>query len=141
MKWIVIILAIIIIWYFVKFHTAVSKQRKFIANQGGVKTMFKTVIDGLLQYQSARIIQDNRDLVTVGGTFTDPILQRECGVWSIIIQPTFSVVNVKYRARIDLGGGERVNKMWNFPIKMDQSQILGTIKKEADKFDGYGIYK
>lgn len=141
MKWILVVLAVIIVWYFVKFHAAVNKQRKFIADHGGVKAMFKTVIEGLLKYQSARIIQDNKDLVTVGGTFIDPIMRRECGVWSVIIQPTFSVVNIRFKAKIDLGGGETANKMWDFPIKMDQNQMLETIKKEADKFNAYGIFK
>ena len=141
MKWIVIFIIVVVAWIFYRFLTDLSKQRNAIAAKGGMKTIYKTLIDGLLEYQSARIIQDQKDLVTIGGTFTDPIFNRECGLWSVIIQPTFKLLNVKYQAHIDLGGGETAKQMWDFPINMPQEEILSIIKKKANEWDVYGIIK
>ena len=141
MKWIIISIIVIVAWTFIRFISDYSKQRTAIAANGGIKTIYKVLIDGLLEYRSARIIQDRTDFWTIGGTFTDPISSRECGVWSVIIQPTFKTLNVKYQASIDLDGGETAKQMWDFPIDMSQDEILSVIKKKADEFDIYGVFK
>lgn len=141
MKWIIISIIVIVAWTFIRFISDYSKQRRAIAANGGIKTIYKVLIDGLLEYRSARIIQDRTDFLTIGGTFTDPISSRECGVWSVIIQPTFKTLNVKYQASIDLDGGETAKQMWDFPIDMSQDEILSVIKKKADEFDIYGVFK
>ena len=141
MKWIVIIIFVVIVCIFIRFLADFIKQRNAIAARGGVKVIYKTLIDNLLEYHSARIVQDKTDFVTIGGTFTDPISNRECGMWSVIIQPTFKTLNIKYQAHNDLGGGETVRKTWDFPINMSQIEMLSIIKKEADKWELYGIFK
>ncbi len=141
MKWVLIFIIVVVAWIFLKFLKDFNTQRNFIAANGGIKTIYKPLIDGLLEYRSARIIQDHKDVVTVGGTFTDPIFNRECGLWSVIIQPTFKLLNVKYQAHIDLGGGETAKQMWDFPIDMPQEDMLSVIKKKADEFDIYGVFK
>lgn len=141
MKWVIIIVIVVVAWLFIRFLMDFNKQRDIIAAKGGIKTIYKPLIDGLLEYRSARIIQDKKDFVTIGGTFTDPIFNRECGLWSVIIQPTFKILNVKYQAHIDLGGGETAKQMWDFPINMPQDEILSVIKKKADEFDTYGVFK
>ena len=141
MIWLIGIIATAIFFIFIKFLLDFRTQRNVIESKGGVLTIYKTLIDGLLEYQSARITQNNKDLVTVGGTFVDPIFNRECGLWSVIIQPTFKTLNVKYQAHIDLEGGENSKKMWDFPISMSQEEILTVIKKKADEWDVYGIIK
>ena len=140
MTW-VIIIVVVLAWLFVKFLLDFNKQRRVIASQGGIKTIFKPLINGLLEYPSARIVQDKKDFVTIGGTFTDPIFNRECGLWSVIIQPTFKTLNVKYQARNDLEGGETTKQIWDFPINMRQEEMLSIIKKKADEWDVYGIVK
>lgn len=141
MIWIIGVIAIAILFVFIKFLLDYSKQRSVIESKGGVLTIYRTLINGLLEYQSARIIQNEIDLVTVGGTFVDPIYSRECGLWSVIIQPTFKTLNVQYQAHTDLGGGESSKKMWDFPISMSQDDILKVIKKKADEWETYGILK
>lgn len=135
---IIIIIAIVV---FIKFLIDFNRQRNAIAAQGGIRVLYKPLIEGLLEYPSARIIQDKRDFVTIGGTFTDPIFNRECGMWSVIIQPTFRTLNVKYQAHTDLGGGETAKQTWDFPINMNQDEILAVIKKKADEWEAYGIFK
>lgn len=141
MVWIFIVIAVVVAWVFIGFLMDFNKQRNVIAAKGGIKTIYKPLVDGLLEYRSARIIQDKRDFVTIGGTFTDPIFNKECGWWSVIIQPTFKLLNVKYQAHIDLGGGETAKQMWDFPINMPQEEILFVIKKKADEFEVYGVFK
>ncbi len=141
MKWIIIIIVSIVVWFFFRFIMDFSKQRKSIAARGGIKTVYKTLIDGLLAYRSARIIQDKTDFVTIGGVFFDPIGNRECGIWSVILQPTFKYLNVKYQAHIDFDGGETSKQMWDFPVDMNQEEILSTVKKKADEWDVYGVMK
>lgn len=141
MTWFVTIIVVAVLWFLIRFLMDFSKQRSAIETKGGIKTLYKPLIDGLLKYQSARIIQDKKDFVTIGGTFTDPIFDRECGMWSVIIQPTFTTLNVKYRAHIDLDGGETAKQMWDFPIDMSQDKILSVIMKKADEWDVYGIVK
>ena len=141
MVWILIIFVIAVLYVFFRFITDFSKQSSVIESKGGIKTVYKTLIVGLMEYPSARIIQDKKDLITIGGTFTDPIFNRECGLWSVIIQPTFKTLNVKYQAHTDLGGGESSKKMWDFPISMSQEEILTVIKKKTDEWDMYGIIK
>ena len=141
MKWILIIIVAIVAWIFLRFLIDFNKQRNVIAAKGGIKTIYKPLIDGLLEYQSARIIQDKKDYITIGGTFTDPFSNRECGLWSVIVQPTFKVLNIKYQAHIDLGGGKIAKQMWDFPINMPQEEMLLVIKKKADEFEVYGVFK
>ena len=141
MVWIFVVITAAIAWVFIKFLMDFNRQRNIIAAKGGIKAIYKPLIDGLLEYRSARIIQDKKDFVTIGGTFTDPIFNRECGLWSVIIQPTFKLLNVKYQAHIDLGGGETAKQMWDFPINMSQEDMLSIIKKKADEWDNYGIIK
>ena len=141
MVWIFIVIAVVVAWVFIRFLMDFNKQRNAIASKGGIKTIYKPLIDGLLEYRSARIIQDKKDFVTIGGTFTDPIFNRECGLWSVIIQPTFKLLNVKYQAYIDLRGGVTAKQMWDFPINMPQDKILSVIKKKADEFEAYGVFK
>ena len=141
MVWILVAIAVIVALVFIRFLMDFKKQRDVIASKGGIKTIYKPLIDGLLEYRSARIIQDKKDYVTVGGTFTDPILNKECGLWSVIIQPTFKLLNVKYQAHIDLEGGESANQMWVFPNNMPQEEMLSVIKKKVDEFEVYGVFK
>lgn len=141
MKWIVIVVILVIVYIFIRFLADFIKQRNAIAARGGIKVIYKTLIDGLLEYRSARIIQDETDFLTIGGTFTDPFSNRECGMWSVIIQPTFKTLNVKYQAHNDLEGGETTKKTWDFPINTSQAEMLSVIKKEADKWEIYGIFK
>ena len=130
-----------IMWVFFRFLMDFRKQRKMIASRGGIKNIYASLIDGLLQYPSGRTMQDKKDFVTIGGTFTDPISNRECGLWSVIIQPTFKTLNVKYQAHTDLGGGQTSKKVWDFPVNMKQEDILEVIKKKADEWEVYGIFK
>lgn len=141
MTWIITFIVAAIIWFFIRFLMDFNKQRSTIASHGGIKTIYKPLIKGLLQYPSARIIQDKKDFVTVGGTFTDPIYNRDCGWWSISIQPFFKALNVKYKAYNDIEGGETVKQMWDFPINMSQEKMLAVIKKKADEWETYGIFK
>jgi len=141
MTWIIIFIIVAIIWFFVRFLMDYSKLKDSIVSQGGMKTIYKPLIDGLLQYPSARIIQDQKDLVTIGGTFTDPIFNRECGLWSVIIQHAFTTLNVKYQAHHDLDGGESAKQVWDFPPNTNQEEILSIIKKKADEWEVYGIFK
>lgn len=94
MKWIVAIIVIIIAWVLVRFLLDLSKQTRAIESQGGIKTIYKLLIDGLLKYPNAEIIQDKKHFVTIGGVFFDPISSRTCGQWSVIIQPVFKMLTV-----------------------------------------------
>ena len=76
MVWIFVVITAAIAWVFIKFLMDFNRQRNIIAARGGIKTIYKPLIDGLLEYRSARIIQDKKDFVTIGGTFTDPIFNR-----------------------------------------------------------------
>ena len=140
MKWLVGFIIFSIVCHLIRFIFAYTKHRKGISSKGGIKTIYKTLVNGLLEYRSARIIQDKTDFVTIGGTFEDVSSNRECGLWSVIIQPTFKVLNVKYQAHIDFGG-KSARQEWHFPINMPQEEILTIIKKEADQWDMYGIIK
>ena len=95
MVWILVVIAVVFAWIFLRFLMDFNKQRSVIAAKGGIKTIYKSLIDGLLEYRNARIIQDKKDFITIGGTFTDPIFDRECGLWSVSIQPTFKLLNVR----------------------------------------------
>lgn len=142
MIWIIIIVIILaVVWSLVRFFIDYSKLRSSISSRGGVKTIYKPLVDGLLQYSSARILQDQTDLVTIGGTFTDPISNRECGIWSVIIQLAFTTLNVKYQAHHNLDGGETAKQVWDFPLNMNPEEMLTVIKKKADEWDIYGIVK
>lgn len=130
-----------VLWIIIRYMMVINKHRNAIASQGGIKKIFQPLIKGLLEYQSARIVQDKRDYLMIAGTFMDPISYRECGQWSVFIQPAFQVLTIRYRAHIDLGGGKTSKMMWDFPNNMNQNDILAIIKKKADEWDMYCIYK
>ncbi len=137
----ILVVVIFILFFFSKFYFALRKDKKYIRSKGGMKVMYNVLINGLLQYQSARIVQDETNLITIAGSFTDPIMSRTCGLWSVIIQHSFNILTIRYRAHIDLGGGEAAKQMWDFPINMPQEEILSAIKKKADEFVVYGVFK
>jgi len=137
----ILVVVIFILFFFSKFYFALRKDKKFIRSKGGMKVMYNVLINGLLQYQSARIVQDETNLITIAGSFTDPIMSRTCGLWSVIIQHSFNILTIRYRAHIDLGGGKAAKQMWDFPINMPQEEILSVIKKKADEFEVYGVFK
>lgn len=141
MMWIIFFIVVVIIWFFVRFLIDYNKLKDSIVSQGGMRTIYKSLIDGLLKYPSSRILQDQTDLITIGGTFTDPISNKECGLWSVIIQLAFTTLNVKYQAHHKLDGGETAKQVWDFPPNMNQEEMLTIIKKKADEWDVYGIVK
>lgn len=141
MKWIILIIIAFIAWIFFRFLFDSIKQRAKLKSLGGVRSIYKILIDGLLQYPSAEIKQDFPTLVTICGTFWDPIWSRTCGKWAITIQQTFKILNVSYEAYNNLEGGEHTKQMWDFPIGMDQHKMLSIIQKKADEWDVYGICK
>ena len=140
MKWILFGVVAIIACFLFCFIVVYVKHWHKISSRGGTRTICNTLINGLLKYSSARIIQDRTIWVTVGGTFTD-IVNRDCGYWSVIIQPQFNILNVKYQAYIDLDGGMVDKKVWNFPINMNQEDMLAIIKKEANQWTIFAVYK
>ena len=142
MEWIVSIVVFIMVWGLVRFFRDLSKQCRAIESEGGIKVKYKQLIDGLLEYPSAEIIQDKKLFITIGGSFIDPIIyNRVCGQWSVIIQPTFKTLTVQYRAHLDLDGGKSSKQLWDFPINMSQNEILSIIRKKADEWEMYGILK
>ncbi|MBR2777336.1 MAG: hypothetical protein IKD75_09585 [Prevotella sp.] len=140
MKYLIIVL-VIIVFFLIKFYVGLRRDKKFIRSQGGMKVMYKHLIDGLLQYHSARIIQDETNLITIAGSFTDPIMSRTCGLWSVIIQHSFNILTVRYQAHHDLDGGETAKKLWDFSPNTNQEEMLSIIRKKADEWDVYGIIK
>lgn len=140
MKYLIIVL-IVIVFFLTKFYIAWRKDKKFIRSKGGMKVMYKYLIDGLLQYHSARVIQDETNYITIAGSFTDPIMSRTCGLWSVIIQHSFNILTVKYQAHHDLDGGGTAKQVWDFSSNTNQEEILSIIKKKADEWEVYGIFK
>lgn len=142
MKWLIILILVLILWIPLHFLLNVYFQRQWLSSKGGIKTYYKSLIEGLLEYSSAEILQDKKSFLKIGGTYKDMLGGRECGTWSFLIMPNPPYkLNIKFYAAIDLSGGETANKTWTFPNAMNQNQILSIIKKKADEFDAYGIYK
>ena len=54
MVWILVVIAVVFAWIFLRFLMDFNKQRSVIAAKGGIKTIYKSLIDGLLEYRSAR---------------------------------------------------------------------------------------
>ena len=69
---ILIVIAVVFAWVFIRFLVAYNKQRNAIAAKGGIKTIYKPLIDGLLEYRSAQIIQDKKDFITIGAPLPIP---------------------------------------------------------------------
>jgi len=130
-----------VLWIIIRYMMAINKHRNAIASLGGIKNIFLPLIKGLLEYQSARIVQDKKDYLMIAGTFIDPISYRECGQWSVFIQPAFQYLIIRYRAHVDLGGGMTSKQTWEFPIEMSQEEILTVVKKKADEWDIIGVFK
>ena len=141
MLWIICIIFITVLIFFIRFIRAFYEQRRFIKSQGGIVVIYETLIDDLLKYQSARITENSKDNIIIGGTFTDSISKRECGLWSVMIQPTFKLLHIEYKAYNNQKGGMNTKKEWNFPINMSQEDMLTIIKKKADEWEVYGIFK
>lgn len=141
MFWIIVIIAAVVICFLLKFGIDYAKECHALNARGGVREIYRPIIDGLLEYSSAYLIKENSDFVVIGGSFTDPIFNRNCGQWSISIQSAFVILRITYQAYTDLGGGENSKKVWEFPSSADQEEILKLIRTKADEWDIYGIVK
>ena len=49
MVWILVVIAVVFAWIFLRFLMDFNKQRSVIASKGGIKTIYKSLIDGLLE--------------------------------------------------------------------------------------------
>lgn len=140
-KILLIILVLFIVLIVIKFLRDYIKQEHVVSSKGGIKTLYKEIVDGLLEYKSARIIQESNTYIGIAGVFYDPITRQECGTWVFKIQISFALLIVKYHAYVTLGGGENIDKNWDFPVNMEQSKILEMIRAKADETNVYGIFK
>lgn len=138
---IIVIVCVVLCAFLGHFVMSYQKQERLVRSKGGITAMFSEVVDGLLEYRSARIVQQSNSFVGIAGVFYDPITSRECGNWGFKIQISFNLLVVQYRANIDLGGGEQIKQNWDFPITLLQSEILNILRKKADETDVYGIFK
>lgn len=125
----------------VNYALSYHKQEKTVRSKGGITAMFSEVIKGLLEYRSARVVQQSNSFIGISGFFYDPITSRECGNWGFKLQISFKLLVVQYRAYVDLGGGEHIKQNWDFPITLSQSEIVNILKKKADETNVYGIFK
>lgn len=138
---IVVIVGVVVCVFLGHFAFSYHKQEKTVRSKGGITTMFSEVIKGLLEYRSARVVQQSNSFIGISGVFYDPITSRECGNWGFKLQISFKLLVVQYRAYVDLGGGEHIKQNWDFPITLSQSEIVNILKRKADETNVYGIFK
>ena len=138
---IVVIVGVVVCVFLGHFAFSYHKQEKTVRSKGGITAMFSEVIKGLLEYRSARVVQQSNSFIGISGFFYDPITSRECGNWGFKLQISFQLLVVQYRAYVDLGGGEHIKQNWDFPITLSQSEIVNILKKKADETNVYGIFK
>jgi hypothetical protein len=144
MNWTLIIVAIILVFvvrFLIRFIRAYDREKSMITAHGGMSSIYKVLIDGILEYHSAQIVESKIDYIVIQGTFTDPITNRVCGEWAVSIQKAFTLLNVRYNAYVDLGGGEKSHKSWEFRSDESQEKILRIVKDKADEWNSYGIFK
>ena len=137
---IVVIVGVVVCVFLGHFAFSYHKQEKTVRSKGGITAMFSEVIKGLLEYRSARVVQQSNSFIGISGVFYDPITSRECGNWGFKLQISFQLLVVQYRAYVDLGGGEHIKQNWDFPITLSQSEIVNILKKKADETNVYGIF-
>ena len=121
---IVVIVGVVVCVFLGHFAFSYHKQEKTVRSKGGITAMFSEVIKGLLEYRSARVVQQSNSFIGISGVFYDPITSRECGNWGFKLQISFKLLVVQYRAYVDLGGGEHIKQNWDFPITLSQSEIV-----------------
>lgn len=80
---IVVIVGVVVCVFLGHFAFSYHKQEKTVRSKGGITAMFSEVIKGLLEYRSARVVQQSNSFIGISGVFYDPITSRECGNWGL----------------------------------------------------------
>lgn len=142
MFWIIGILVFLVVLFLLKFAAATSQDNDYVKNNGGMRVMYSTLIEGIKENRhSAHVREGSLNTLVIDGEFTDIVGGVYRGEWALTIQHTFKILQVTYKANIRLNDVTPINKRWDFPISLDQKRMVEIITKEMDKTMDYGIYQ
>lgn len=66
---IVVIVGVVVCVFLGHFAFSYHKQEKMVRSKGGITAMFSEVIKGLLEYRSARVVQQSNSFIGISGVF------------------------------------------------------------------------
>lgn len=133
MKWIISIIAVCLFCFLISFFRAVAKEKKNVKTQGGITNIYKDFFDGIMQYKTACISHEESLYVVISGMFVDSTNGRKCGTWSISLQQAFSIIEMRFYAKNDIGGVLPANKKWTFNLPADSQLMFLTVQLEIEK--------
>lgn len=123
--WILIIIALVVIFIIIG---ARNSMKSFINNKvttrGGMLIIFKTLIDGLLQDDNARIFKVTDNSISLGVTNID-------GTTMFRINQLYDKVSVDWKLSSITYGNHILR--WEFPDQLDQNKMLETITSHVIK--------
>lgn len=84
-----------------------------IREEGGMRCVCSTLVDGLLAYRGARVVKEDSNSISIDGQFYDPYSNTPCGFWRVGIFRSWDWISIKYTAHAGLGLGW-TRKTWQF---------------------------
>lgn len=83
MKWIFIIIGVFAILFVVKMVFSFIHETRLlnqsIREEGGMRCVCGTLVDGLLTYRGARVVKEDSNSISIDGPFYEPYSNTPCG--------------------------------------------------------------
>lgn len=143
MKWIFIIIGVLAILFVVKmvfsFIHETRQLNQSIREEGGMRCVCGTLVDGLMTYRGARVVKEDSNSISIDGPFYEPYSNTPCGFWRVSIFRSWDWISIKYTAHAGLGLGW-TRKTWQFDKVENQQYILETMKPVLEKWVGMVLF-
>lgn len=148
---IIIIIAVIVVAVLLaallarKISNDYAKDRAFISERGGMRKVYSTFINGILEYPSAEVVSaadssDAANSLTIQGVFTGIEDGAKHGEWTLTLKHTFNIVQMDYNSKVYFNDVIQGEKHWEFPIDNDQHAMLTTVKEKMDSTTSHGVH-
>lgn len=126
MKWIIIIIAIIIVWILIRFFMDLKKQGDTLKAQGGVRKKYGILIDTLLGSDpGCKILKETNMSITLGRS------DKACAECYDITQGIGTVI-VQYYINHIISGKHKLEM--SFPDNMNPSSMIEEIDRRVRDF-------
>lgn len=135
MIWIIGIIGFFVVVFLFKFASATSADTNYVKDNGGMRVMYSTLIQGIKEDKSTpRVREHSLNSVVIDGEFLSLSNAKCVGRWVLNIQHTFKILQVSYKGSFEIEGEViNIDKKWDFPINYDQKKMVDIIRGEMDK--------
>lgn len=124
--WIIVIIVVIVFLFIMNKYFIISSVIKKIKSNGGMLTVYNTLVEGILEDRSAKVLGVGDNSINLGVTNID-------GSTIFRILQLFDKVTVEWKVSSTVFGQHSLR--WEFPNGLDQKKMLSTITSHIKEYN------